>query len=162
MPNVRFTMLDPGPGIKEQTGHSEVLIVGGGPVGMLLALFLDRYGVKSVVFNTEEGVPTHPRGSTHNSRTMEHFRRPHPQARLAARSSQGRGLFHAALWLGNRPLSHAFANRVGASDRRVAGNRSNPRADAPRGPDTCCGFSAQARTQAFQHRTALRMASRSV
>src|SRR5262249_24504806 len=53
----------------------EVLIVGGGPVGMLLALFLDHYGVKSVVFNTEDGVPTHPRGSTHNSRTMEHYRR---------------------------------------------------------------------------------------
>ena len=55
--------------------RTEVLIIGGGPVGMLLALFLDRYGVKSVVFNTEDGVPTHPRGSTHNSRTMEHYRR---------------------------------------------------------------------------------------
>jgi 2-polyprenyl-6-methoxyphenol hydroxylase-like FAD-dependent oxidoreductase len=75
MRNVRFTMLDPRPGIKEQTGHSQVLIVGGGPVGMVLALFLDRYGVKSVVFNTEEGVRTHPRGNTHNSRTMEHYRR---------------------------------------------------------------------------------------
>jgi 2-polyprenyl-6-methoxyphenol hydroxylase-like FAD-dependent oxidoreductase len=42
---------------------------------MLLALFLDRYGVKSVVFNTDDGVRTHPRGSTHNSRTMEHYRR---------------------------------------------------------------------------------------
>jgi 2-polyprenyl-6-methoxyphenol hydroxylase-like FAD-dependent oxidoreductase len=62
-------------GRKENSRRTEVLIVGGGPVGMLLALFLDRYGVKSVVFNTEDGVPTHPRGSTHNSRTMEHYRR---------------------------------------------------------------------------------------
>jgi 2-polyprenyl-6-methoxyphenol hydroxylase-like FAD-dependent oxidoreductase len=42
---------------------------------MLLALFLDRHGVKSVIFNTDDGVPRHPRGSTHNSRTMEHYRR---------------------------------------------------------------------------------------
>ena len=62
-------------GAKDSRCQTEVMIVGGGPVGMLLALFLDRYGVKSVVFNTEDGVPTHPRGSTHNSRTMEHYRR---------------------------------------------------------------------------------------
>ena len=52
-----------------------VAIVGGGPVGLLLALFLDHYGVRSVVFNTEEEVRPHPKGSSHNSRTMEHHRR---------------------------------------------------------------------------------------
>ena len=54
---------------------SEVAIVGGGPVGMLLALFLDRHGVKSVVFNTEERTRTHPKGSSYSARTMEHCRR---------------------------------------------------------------------------------------
>jgi 2-polyprenyl-6-methoxyphenol hydroxylase-like FAD-dependent oxidoreductase len=62
-------------GAKDNSRRTEVLIVGGGPVGMLLALFLDRHGIKSVVFNSDSGVPTHPRGSTHNSRTMEHYRR---------------------------------------------------------------------------------------
>lgn len=52
-----------------------VAIVGGGPIGLLLALFLDRHNVPSVVLNTEESVPDHPRGSTHNARTMEHYRR---------------------------------------------------------------------------------------
>lgn len=52
-----------------------VAIVGGGPVGLMLALFLDRHGVRSVVFNTEPSVRIHPKGSTHNSRTMEHYRR---------------------------------------------------------------------------------------
>jgi 2-polyprenyl-6-methoxyphenol hydroxylase-like FAD-dependent oxidoreductase len=52
-----------------------VAIVGGGPVGLLLALFLDAYGIRSVLFNTEAEVRPHPKGSSHNSRTMEHHRR---------------------------------------------------------------------------------------
>ena len=55
--------------------RAPVAIVGGGPVGLMLALFLDRHGVKSVVFNSEPTVRVHPKGSTHNSRTMEHYRR---------------------------------------------------------------------------------------
>jgi 2-polyprenyl-6-methoxyphenol hydroxylase-like FAD-dependent oxidoreductase len=51
-----------------------VAIVGGGPVGLMLALFLDRQGVRSVVFNSEPEVRRHPKGSTHNARTMEHHR----------------------------------------------------------------------------------------
>ncbi|MGB6447575.1 MAG: FAD-dependent monooxygenase, partial [Xanthobacteraceae bacterium] len=52
-----------------------VAIVGGGPVGLVLALFLDRYGVRSVLFNSEESQRAHPKGSTQNARTLEHFRR---------------------------------------------------------------------------------------
>jgi 2-polyprenyl-6-methoxyphenol hydroxylase-like FAD-dependent oxidoreductase len=52
-----------------------IAIVGGGPVGLMLALFLDRYGVRSVIFNSEAEVRPHPKGSSHNSRTMEHHRR---------------------------------------------------------------------------------------
>ncbi len=60
--------------------HSEprtvpVAVVGGGPVGLMLALLLDRYGVRSVLFNTDPSTRWHPRGSTHGSRTMEHYRR---------------------------------------------------------------------------------------
>src|SRR4051812_35625790 len=59
----------------EDVKRAPVAIVGGGPVGLQLALFLDHYGVKSVLFNTEPEVRPHPKGSTHNSRTMEHHRR---------------------------------------------------------------------------------------
>ncbi len=52
-----------------------IAIAGGGPVGLMLALFLDFYGVRSVIFNSERQARRHPKGSTHNSRTMEHHRR---------------------------------------------------------------------------------------
>jgi len=55
--------------------RSPVAIVGGGPVGMMLALFLDLHGVRSVLFNIEEMTRWHPKGSTQNARTMEHYRR---------------------------------------------------------------------------------------
>lgn len=59
----------------DRPSHTPVAIVGGGPVGLLLALFLDHHGVESVVFNTEDSVLGEPRGSTHGARTMEHYRR---------------------------------------------------------------------------------------
>jgi 2-polyprenyl-6-methoxyphenol hydroxylase-like FAD-dependent oxidoreductase len=60
---------------QRERNTTPVAIVGGGPVGMMLALFLDRHGVRSVVFNSESEVRFHPKGSTHNARTMEHYRR---------------------------------------------------------------------------------------
>ena len=60
---------------RQTSSNIPVAIVGGGPVGLMLALFLDHYGVRSVVFNGEPEVRWHPKGSTHNSRTMEHHRR---------------------------------------------------------------------------------------
>ncbi|NHB62458.1 monooxygenase [Photorhabdus sp. RW14-46] len=59
----------------ENISVSPVAIVGGGPVGLMLALFLDLYGVRSVIFNLEEETRWQPKGSTHSARIMEHFRR---------------------------------------------------------------------------------------
>lgn len=59
----------------QHSKSTSVAIVGGGPVGMMLALFLDRHGVGSVLFNIETGARMHPKGSTQNARTMEHYRR---------------------------------------------------------------------------------------
>jgi 2-polyprenyl-6-methoxyphenol hydroxylase-like FAD-dependent oxidoreductase len=58
-----------------QRQSTTVAIVGGGPVGLMLSLFLDRYGVPTTIFNTDDGVRWHPKGSSHNARTMEHYRR---------------------------------------------------------------------------------------
>ncbi len=54
--------------------NTPVLIVGGGPVGLVLALFLDFYGVKSTILNTEPAERWHPKGNGQNARTMEHYR----------------------------------------------------------------------------------------
>ncbi len=55
--------------------NAPVIIVGGGPVGMMLAMNLDALGVRSVIVNTHPRPQWHPKGGTHNSRTMEHYRR---------------------------------------------------------------------------------------
>jgi len=52
-----------------------VLIVGGGPVGMNLALDLAWRNVPCMLVNLGETTPVHPQGNTHNARTMEHYRR---------------------------------------------------------------------------------------
>ena len=61
--------------VDTQVSRIPIAIVGGGPVGLMLALFLDLYGVRSVLFNVEEMTRWHPKGSTQGARTMEHYRR---------------------------------------------------------------------------------------
>src|ERR1700722_515691 len=55
--------------------ESPIIIIGGGPVGMSLALNLAAFGVRSTLLNTEPNSRWHPKGNTHNARTMEHYRR---------------------------------------------------------------------------------------
>ena len=59
----------------DTVNRTDVAIVGGGPVGLMLALLLDDLGVRAVLFNTEATTRWHPKGSTQGSRTMEHLRR---------------------------------------------------------------------------------------
>jgi len=55
--------------------HVPVCIVGGGPVGMMLALQLSGFGVPCVLVNADADSQQQPRGNTHNARTMEIYRR---------------------------------------------------------------------------------------
>ena len=93
---------------------SSVAIVGGGPIGLALALHLDMYGVKSTIFNTDAATRWHPKGNIHNARTMELFRKLGLADKiralgLPARSSVRRGLFHQAQRLRDRPRPHTIA-----------------------------------------------------
>jgi 2-polyprenyl-6-methoxyphenol hydroxylase-like FAD-dependent oxidoreductase len=51
-----------------------VLIVGGGPVGLIVAIDLARRGIRSLTVDQTDGSITFPTGEAMNARTMEHFR----------------------------------------------------------------------------------------
>jgi 2-polyprenyl-6-methoxyphenol hydroxylase-like FAD-dependent oxidoreductase len=52
-----------------------VLIIGGGPVGLALAIDLGSRGIPVRVVEQEDGTIDHPRANAENARTMEFFRR---------------------------------------------------------------------------------------
>ena len=54
---------------------TDVLIVGGGPAGLMLAIELGCRGVACVVLEEDSGPPTLPKANATSSRTMEHYRR---------------------------------------------------------------------------------------
>jgi 2-polyprenyl-6-methoxyphenol hydroxylase-like FAD-dependent oxidoreductase len=66
---------DHSPRSAEPDATVPVLIVGAGPIGMLLALELARYEVPTLLFDSASSTRRYPKGNTHNSRTMEHYRR---------------------------------------------------------------------------------------
>ncbi|WP_086381296.1 FAD-dependent monooxygenase [Caballeronia sordidicola] len=53
----------------------DVIIVGGGPVGLFLAAELGQRGIRVEVFDAKPGTSSHPAANANSARTMEHFRR---------------------------------------------------------------------------------------
>jgi 2-polyprenyl-6-methoxyphenol hydroxylase-like FAD-dependent oxidoreductase len=66
-----------GPGLREEaaTLKCQVVVVGGGPVGLLLAAELGQRGIRTIVVERQAGLQTHPAANHHTARTMEHYRR---------------------------------------------------------------------------------------
>lgn len=58
-----------------EQSESQVVIAGGGPVGLVLAMDLARYGIKTVVLEQRKKIPPNPRCNTTNARSMELLRR---------------------------------------------------------------------------------------
>lgn len=54
---------------------TDIVIAGGGPVGMTLALELARYGVRSILLERNPGTTRHPKMDLTNGRSMELFAR---------------------------------------------------------------------------------------
>lgn len=61
--------------METETIHTPVLIVGGGMVGLSLAVELGTYSADCMIINEGETTAGHPQGNSLNARTMEHFRR---------------------------------------------------------------------------------------
>lgn len=55
--------------------HTEVLIAGGGPCGLMLALELGRRGIACLLVEPKPGTAFNPQANATQARTMEHFRR---------------------------------------------------------------------------------------
>ena len=58
-----------------QHNNTPILIAGGGPVGLCLSMELSTRGIANLLVNKRSETTIHPKGSTINSRTMEHLRR---------------------------------------------------------------------------------------
>lgn len=55
--------------------ETDVLISGGGPCGLMLAIELGRRGVRSLLVDAKPGTAFNPQANATQARTMEHFRR---------------------------------------------------------------------------------------
>ena len=55
--------------------QTDVLISGGGPSGLMLAIELGCRGIACVVLEEDLGPPTLPKANATSARTMEHYRR---------------------------------------------------------------------------------------
>ena len=54
---------------------SEVVIVGGGPFGLMLAIELGRRNVTTLLYDAKNGTAFNPQANATQARTMEYFRR---------------------------------------------------------------------------------------
>lgn len=71
-----FKESNPDAGSYTVTGFdTDIIIVGGGPCGLMLANELGRRGVRAVVFNEGPDITDWPKANATQARTMEHFRR---------------------------------------------------------------------------------------
>src|ERR1700716_2097947 len=53
----------------------QVLIVGGGPCGLMLANELGRRGIRALILDQKPGTAFNPQANATQARTMEHYRR---------------------------------------------------------------------------------------
>ena len=64
----------PSPGLPSEAPPANVIVIGGGPTGLCMALLLARYGIPSTIVEASPSTRWHPKGNTNNARTMEIFR----------------------------------------------------------------------------------------
>src|SRR5689334_25007174 len=98
---------------------TEVLIVGAGPTGLVLALWLTRLGVRARILDNTAEAGTTSRALAIQARTLEFYR----QIGLAnAVVERGRNVSAVNLWVSGKQVAHAVLGAMGAGrseERRV-------------------------------------------
>src|SRR4029079_19472730 len=90
---------------------ADVLIVGGGPTGLVLALWLTRLGVRVRIIDKTSGPGTTSRALAVQARTLELYR----QVGLAdAVVSRGRKMTTINLWTDGKQAAHVVFGDMGA------------------------------------------------
>ena len=54
---------------------TDVIVVGGGPAGLMLAIELGRRNIRCILFDADDSTTPNPQANATQARTMEHFRR---------------------------------------------------------------------------------------
>ncbi|MEM1112757.1 MAG: FAD-dependent monooxygenase [Pseudomonadota bacterium] len=99
--------------------HIPVLIVGGGPVGLMLSALLSRYGVESLLVERESSTTNHPQAHVVNNRSMELFQQLGIDADIYA-NSLGFEWVSNVRWVENM-LGREFASiRTGPTEEQIA------------------------------------------
>jgi 2-polyprenyl-6-methoxyphenol hydroxylase-like FAD-dependent oxidoreductase len=89
----------------------DVLVVGAGPTGLVLALWLTRLGVRVRIVDKTSEPATTSRALAVQARTLEFYR----QIGLAATVFQrGREVSGANLWVAGRRVAHLYFGDMGA------------------------------------------------
>jgi 2-polyprenyl-6-methoxyphenol hydroxylase-like FAD-dependent oxidoreductase len=97
--------------VKEATWNTDVLIVGAGPTGLVLALWLARLGVRLRIIDKTPQPGTTSRALAVQARTLEFY----AQLGIAnAVVEHGRWATAANLWTGGRPAAHIEFGALGA------------------------------------------------
>jgi 2-polyprenyl-6-methoxyphenol hydroxylase-like FAD-dependent oxidoreductase len=92
-------------------GDTEVLIVGAGPTGLVLALWLTRLGVRVRIIDKTSEPGTTSRALAVQARTLEFYR----QIGLAdAVVDRGRNVAAVNLWVAGKQVAHAVLGAMGA------------------------------------------------